>query len=216
MSYEISETDILSYHCDRCGRCCQFITDQIIIETLDAFRMAKNPKLHCANPAEVYEKFAHPTFVPSLSEGGYPTFLLNAKEDDSCIFLKAGVCTIYESRPRICRTYPFVVHPASSRRELQILPLMDPFSKHFSGGSISMRQWLQQFLPKEDQDFLAAEYKAMTELLGLIKQMPPKKLLEATMEIIYLHYFDYDTDEPFLPQYNENMEKLKKTLTNLA
>lgn len=79
-----------------------------------------------------------------------------------------------------------------------------------------MRQWLQQFLPKEDQDFLAAEYKAMTELLGLIKQMPPKKLLEATMEIIYLHYFDYDTDEPFLPQYNENMEKLKKTLTNLA
>lgn len=79
-----------------------------------------------------------------------------------------------------------------------------------------MKQWLQQFLPEEDQDFLIAEHEAMTELLALIKRVPPGKLLEATMEIIYLHYFNYDTDEPFLSQYNENMEKLKKTLAGLV
>lgn len=109
--------DCVDYQCRRCGQCCRHIKDSLMVESLDAYRLANylrgcDPNICTID--DVLTRYCEP--MP-LTQECFPIFMLKTTgPDDSCIFLKDGLCSIYEARPRTCRLYPFSVGPGERGR----------------------------------------------------------------------------------------------------
>lgn len=87
------------YNCSKCpGWCCTY--DEIEVSEFDIERLAKRFGLDPKDAAVRFTKLKG------------PTHLLRHKKDTvfdtACMFLdqKTRRCTVYEHRPRVCRTYP--------------------------------------------------------------------------------------------------------------
>ena len=92
--------DHVSYHCRQCGQCCRHVKESIMLESLDAYRLANyllTQGVAIEGIEDVYSQYGIST---SLTEVRYPIILLRTnRTDDSCIFLKEGRCSIYPARP---------------------------------------------------------------------------------------------------------------------
>ena len=203
--------DWVNFRCRLCGACCRNIENQIMLEALDAYRLA----CHLRNLGEVsyvedvYKQYAH----PDLLEGIYPIFLLNTTApEESCVFLKDGRCGVYEARPRTCRLYPFTVNTGQRGKAFEFYKCMDCHAFHFSEGRVLVKDWTYQNFNAEDRAFLTAESTAISELSRLLRALGPEGLEKNLFTILYYRYFNYDLDQPFMPQYAANLEELKKAL----
>ena len=79
------------YFCHACSRCCQGKVIQV-------------------NPYEIARLARHldvstGAFQEKWTEGGKGTVLART-EDDACVFLGRGGCTVHGDRPLVCRLYP--------------------------------------------------------------------------------------------------------------
>ena len=78
--------DFVSFHCRRCAACCRHITNQIMLESLDAFRLAHFLKARgdgIDSMDDVFAQYAEPILLAE----GYPVFVLQAVgPDNSCFF----------------------------------------------------------------------------------------------------------------------------------
>ena len=65
--------DRIPFQCRRCGSCCRDLEDQLMLEPLDAYRLAQHLKRSgaVAEMEDVYAKYAH---AAVLAEG-YPMWL---------------------------------------------------------------------------------------------------------------------------------------------
>ena len=112
--------DCVDYQCRMCGQCCRHIKDSLMVESLDAYRLANylrgcDPNICTID--DVLTRYCEP--MP-LTQECFPIFMLKTTgPDDSCIFLKDGLCSIYEARPRTCRLYPFSVGPGERGRDFE-------------------------------------------------------------------------------------------------
>lgn len=110
MVVSVHAKDCVDYQCRRCGQCCRHIKDAVMVESMDAYRLANylrgcDPNICTID--DVLTRYCEP--MP-LTQECFPIFMLKTTgPDDSCIFLKDGLCSIYEARPRTCRLYPFAV-----------------------------------------------------------------------------------------------------------
>lgn len=68
---------------------------------------------------------------------------------------------------------------------------------------------------REDQEFLTAESINLPELGHLIKALEPGKCENNLFKILYYRYYNYDLDQPFMPQYTKNTEALKGFLRDI-
>ena len=89
-----------SFRCERCGDCCKHIT-KIEKEDIEKIKSLS------------YKESDFVEEDPFDKEG----FVLKIK-DNKCIFLanndKINFCKIYDSRPEVCRIYPFFIGKISS------------------------------------------------------------------------------------------------------
>ena len=203
--------DWVNFCCRLCGACCRNLKDQVMLESLDAYRLAR----HLRDLGEVeyiedvYNQYAH----PDLLDGLYPIFLLNTiGQEESCIFLKDGRCSVYEARPKTCRLYPFTVNTGQRGKAFEYYKCMDCHASHFSEGRALVKDWTYQNFSSEDRAFLTAESAAIPELSRLLRALGPGGLEKNLFTFLYHRYFNYDLDRPFMPQYAENLEGLKKAL----
>jgi Fe-S-cluster containining protein len=97
---------LLKYHetpfkCVNCGLCCRDACRhfrRIVLTPTDADRIAQATRLPL-------EEFCKPTHHASA-----PFFWIMKKESGTCVFLDSNsMCKVYDSRPMICRCYPFPV-----------------------------------------------------------------------------------------------------------
>jgi len=93
------------FSCVRCARCCcgESGDNEVALfpgEIREIMSVSERSWLEVALPPDSNDF--------DLS-GARHTFewVLRRKPDGDCIFLEGGLCTIYEHRPWICRTYPF-------------------------------------------------------------------------------------------------------------
>jgi Fe-S-cluster containining protein len=104
----------VNFACHHCGHCC---TEVVCLPTpADVIRIArdtgKNPKkfLEWLTPEEID---GVDDDDPTWLECGDEKYMMALKRDEKkgCYFLdkKTRYCTIYESRPYLCRLYPFKV-----------------------------------------------------------------------------------------------------------
>ena len=106
-SKQVEKNEHIRFRCTRCAACCQHVKGSIVIEGLDAYRLARHLGMETADFMSQYTK-------PFILDDKlwYPIFSLRVKgNEDSCIFLKGTRCTVQEAKPRTCRLYPFWVEP---------------------------------------------------------------------------------------------------------
>jgi uncharacterized protein len=94
----------LGFRCELCARCCtKEFNDHVFLLDADlAIIRQINPDVIA--PAPYYE------FCDQKGRFYVSGYALKTKPDGSCIFLDNKRCKIYESRPSICRVYPYMLH----------------------------------------------------------------------------------------------------------
>lgn len=204
----VTPKDSISFQCLRCGDCCRGVTDSIMLEPMDIYRLGRHLRAR-GKPIEGTEDvlclYAHPALV----DNGFPAFLLNT-DADACVFLRDGRCGVYEARPRVCRLYPITVAPGTG--DFRYF-LCTERTHHFSGsGSTSVNDWLNVHFTGEDRSFLRVDFDGSAELGRLLHSMGEDTRKKTLFPFLMFRYYDYDLDEPFLPQFLSNLESLKQVL----
>ena len=206
--------DWVPFRCRLCGNCCRNLRGNLMPEQIDIYRLARF--LRERGEVEYMEDFYTRYTYPDMLEDFFPVFLINTVDpDDSCVFLKDGRCSVYEARPRVCRLYPFTAFPGQRGKAFHFFQCMDSNSAHFSDGKILVKDWMYQNFSREDREFLTAESDTLLELGRLLKAMSTDGRKENLFQILYYRYYNYDLDQPFMPQYKENTEELKRILQEL-
>ena len=112
LAVSVSAKEFVTYQCSQCGHCCRRIEGCVMVESLDAYRMAKHLReQHCGvrSTDDVLLQYCEPT---PLTDEGYPIYTLKTVgAEASCVFLQGNQCSIYAARPRTCRLYPFSARP---------------------------------------------------------------------------------------------------------
>lgn len=89
---QVELSDRVRFRCTRCGECCRHVDGVVVIESLDAYNIAKSLGIM------VSEFFIDYAEVHFLEDTEYPIFTLKATgKDNACIFLKGNRCTIQNS-----------------------------------------------------------------------------------------------------------------------
>jgi Fe-S-cluster containining protein len=104
MDSEFWYRDGLCFKCTRSGNCCSGAPGVVRVTDEDIASLARCLQLSTAKFREIYTR-----------EVGEDELSLKEKSNHDCIFFQreAG-CTVYEHRPRQCRTWPFWRHVVSS------------------------------------------------------------------------------------------------------
>jgi len=102
-----NEVQKIGFSCKGCADCCRDngnIEETIFVGPEEIRDIASFTKLEWD---EIVTPFPEIIKIP---EGGSVTFGWSLKrKDGACLFLVENRCSIYEVRPRICATYPFMI-----------------------------------------------------------------------------------------------------------
>ena len=151
--------DQFTFSCRQCGECCRNIEGCVMVESLDAYRLARYLRAK-GEPIEGIEDFLFRYCEPEpLTEEGFPIYMLKTKApNSSCIFLTDGRCSVYPARTRTCRIYPLTVGPGERGRDFEYCLCLDRHQSHFTGSRVSVKDWLYQNFKREDKEYVKREY----------------------------------------------------------
>jgi Fe-S-cluster containining protein len=95
------------FHCTKCGICCgdtKEKTRQIILLRPEAEQISKTT-------LQPISRFAFKI------KGKTPySYKMKKRENGKCVFLKKDCCTVYSSRPLVCRFYPFELRVSNGKK----------------------------------------------------------------------------------------------------
>ena len=98
-----SKIKSIGFECSHCARCCKKCYGDNTV-TVFPYEI----RSICRKTGLLPEDIVIPTPSPDRdSEGNVHTFEWVLIDKGDCMFLKKGLCKIYECRPHICKTYPF-------------------------------------------------------------------------------------------------------------
>lgn len=205
----VSLNEKVPFHCRLCGDCCRYVKDGIMLEPLDCYHLARHLRDQGEPVSGIEDVLAHYAHAAWLSDN-FPIFLLNtAGTFDACTFLKDGRCSVYEARPRVCWMYPFSAAPGARGRDFRYF-LCKEKHHHFSDGVVTVQNWLSDNFTREFREALKADYDVLPILNRKIQTMGTEKFQGLLFRFLYYRYYNYDLDQPFLPQFRSNLEQLRK------
>ena len=209
--------DQFTFSCRQCGACCRNIEGCVMVESLDAYCLARYLRAK-GEPIEGIEDFLFRYCEPEpLTEEGFPIYMLKTKvPNGSCIFLTDGRCSVYPARTRTCRIYPLTVGPGERGRDFEYCLCLDRHQSHFTGSRVSVKDWLYQNFNREDKEYVKREYEIATELGKLMRAIDPAMRPGIVFKVLYYRYYNFDLDQPFQPQYEQNNRHLLADLHRIA
>jgi len=97
----------IGFECTRCGTCCSAVEpdSNLVMVTPVEIREIMDGYGHS------WQEIAKP-YPEKISHGADHTYTIGwciHRIDGNCVFLENSACRIYQNRPWICRTYPFVL-----------------------------------------------------------------------------------------------------------
>jgi Fe-S-cluster containining protein len=207
---EIQPDETFCYTCFGCGDCCRNVKDAVMVESLDLFRIAGHLGLDVSEVADTYTDSA--IIAPT-----YPVLVLKTKKHmNTCIFLKSGRCSVYESRPRTCRLYPLGVGPDEKREGEFQNYVVSKKKHHFTGQEYRSQEWVDVNFTEEERAFVNTELQWAKSLYPLIRRVSEKDEKRVLFLSLMFRYFRFDTAEDFLPQYERNMRQFEIELKKLT
>jgi len=98
---------LIGFCCRECGNCCRRVGEDSNLVLVGAAELREIMTATGMSREEIVEPY--PEFIRAGNGGEYTLAWCLRRTADACIFLKDGRCSIYEHRPWICRTYPFML-----------------------------------------------------------------------------------------------------------
>ncbi|HJK02319.1 MAG TPA: YkgJ family cysteine cluster protein [Methanocorpusculum sp.] len=92
------------FSCLRCGACCSGPNNEVMVSQPEIEELSATTNLLRDEIVEPYPEW--------IKKDGFTfTFgwVLKRNSDGNCIFLEKKQCQVYNNRPYICRTYPFML-----------------------------------------------------------------------------------------------------------
>ncbi len=89
----------LRFACTECGKCCTGSPGYVWIEEKEVEELAKQKDLSIQEFKKRYTRMAHGRLC--LTEKRVDP------ENYACVFLQGNKCTVYQNRPKQCRTFPW-------------------------------------------------------------------------------------------------------------
>ena len=144
-SKQVEENEHIRFRCMRCATCCRHVRGSVVIEGLDAYRLAQHLKMEVA---DFISQYADPFLLDE--QLWYPIFSLRVKgNDDSCIFLKGSRCTVQDAKPRTCRLYPFWVEPNEPDGTTFSYHICFEHRHHPKGSLVRVKDWMMSPFSKK-------------------------------------------------------------------
>lgn len=214
-SRRVELSDRVRFRCIRCAKCCRNLKGTVIIECLDAWRMANHLNM---TVTDFYEKYTEIFFMENVE---YPVFALKTVgKDDACVFLKGNRCSVQECKPRTCKMYPFWVEPGKKPEEFAY-NFSTEQRHHPKGSLVRVKDWVKNNLSDDEKKFLSEDYKAVMAMAPLYNTLRKRDVdnTELLRMILLYRFFFYETDEPFFQQFERNncrlILELKRMITEL-
>jgi len=73
-----------------------------------------------------------------------------------------------------------------------------------------VKDWFSQNFPQDTRQFVKADYEVLSVLVRNIRAMGETRIKEILFRFLFYRYYNYDLEQPFLPQFLSNSETLKK------
>jgi Fe-S-cluster containining protein len=189
-----------------------------MLESLDAYRIARylKPTGHeFDGVATVFADYATPKLLSSALE--YPIFLMNtAGARNACVFLKDNRCSVRTAKPRTCRMYPLSAGQ-NGRLDGFDYFIVSQKRHHFSGTNIRVGDWMDENFSEEDRAFVLMDIRSAAALAPILRALKKARVDEARVlePLLFYKYFNFELDEPFLPQCERNNDVLLRVLRRM-
>ena len=85
---------------------------------------------------------------------------------------------------------------------------LDSRASHFGGGKVKIGDWMYRNFTKDAKAFMEMEASMLPELGMLLRKLGPDGRRQFLFRLLYYRYYNYELDQPFLPQYQENQRQL--------
>jgi Fe-S-cluster containining protein len=96
----------LRFSCTRCSACCRYDPGFVLLSEKDADVLAAQLEMGYTDFVETYCRWIPMERAGGDAETGREQLSLKERSNNDCIFWDRG-CSVYESRPLQCRTFPF-------------------------------------------------------------------------------------------------------------
>lgn len=107
-SDEVWYKDGLKFKCTGCGKCCTGSPGVVWVTEQEIEKMAAFLKLNFKDFTKRYIRTVNGRLA-----------LVELRKNYDCIFLKDNKCSLYEVRPKQCRTFPWWAHNLTSEKDWQ-------------------------------------------------------------------------------------------------
>ena len=206
--------DTFQFNCTQCGKCCRNRhSGDIILSPRDIYAMSKELNM---TPSAFVKAYCIYTIGCNSK---IPLLLFNTVGSDKhCPLLKNNKCSVHAGKPTACALYPLGRHISSDDPE-KIKYVIQPIQCGRKPKTYTVRQWLEGFgLEPEDRCYIKWS-NAIDDLSPLLQK------LEATEDpltvrliqefTLFAVYQQYDTQRPFLEQFEENVEVMLHMLSDI-
>ncbi len=213
-SLKIGLDEPFRFHCTMCGKCC-INREDILLTPRDMYSMAKELQI---SPEELFKRYCE-TYIGH--DSCIPIVRLKPRGSiKRCPLLKDRKCSVHKAKPGVCAMFPIgrcvtVDQKAAKMTNAKIGEIQYIFTNPSCGDNAethTVRGWLSEFgIPVEDEFFNLWHQKIFQ--LGSIFRKAEKVCSDHTMELAWTAtfvalYLEYDTSKDFLPQFEENSEKI--------
>jgi len=208
---QMRPNESFQFSCRKCGDCCRNVHSAVMVESLDLFRIARHLNMDMAEVADRYLEAANVAW-------GAPILLMKTTQpDDACVFLKDNKCGIHAEniRPRACRLYPLSVGPDDGLKKFLIFKVSGK-KHHYTGRRYRAQEWVAANFSKEDREYVSMEYRAIHEFGKILRRIPREREHDVLFQMLRWRYFQFETDQDFMPQFTRNMALLKLALEKLT
>lgn len=206
--------DTFQFNCTQCGKCCRNRhSGDIILSPRDIYAMSKELNMEPSDFISAYCCY----IIGSQSK--LPLMLFQTiGSDKHCPMLKNNRCSVHAGKPTACALYPLGRHISSDNPET-IRYVVQPIQCGRKPKTYTVRQWLEQFgIDTEDTCYIEWS-KAIDKLSPALQNLENSEdplTVRAIQEFaLCTLYAMYDIQEPFLPQFKENVEALILWLSDI-
>ena len=213
--------DTFQFHCTRCGMCC-INREDIMLSPMDIYKMAKELKI---TPTKFFAQYCQ-THIGDNSR--MPIIRLQPIGDDlRCPLLKNHKCSVHKVKPAVCALFPLgryislksQDYSAEAVGNSEVKYLIQPIECGDNSQTHTVREWLSDFdIKTEDEAFVRWHQtvaKVGTKISELEKAWDMMTMIEVWFMVRVFLYERYDTEEPFMPQFEENAAIVNAALDDI-
>lgn len=208
--------DEFKFHCNQCGKCCIHRAD-ILLNPKDVYSISKELRLI---PKEFIEGYCE-SYIGRDSR--IPVVCLKPRGSvQRCPLLKDRKCMVHSAKPTVCATYPLGRVMTIEHTDGSDIPdgkthyILNKVDCGDGTETYTVREWLEAFgIPTEDRFFKKWQETAVM-LARTLAEMEDHWSMD-TMNLVWSAvftglYLDYDTKLAFMPQFEENVRKVRSLL----